>query len=100
MKKRSILFLCSMLLMFSACSDEYAELEEGLYAEFITNKGTFIAELYYEATPMTVASFVSLAEGTSTMVDSTFQGKNFYDGITFHRVIEDFMIQAGDPTGT
>ncbi len=71
-----------------------------MYAEFQTNRGTFIAELYYEATPMTVASFVSLAEGTSTMAEEQFRDKPFYDGLVFHRVIGDFMIQGGDPQGT
>ena len=100
MKKASILLLCSILFSLTACNEEYPELEEGLYAEFVTNKGTFIAELFYKATPMTVASFVSLAEGSSEMTDSLNQGKEFYDGLVFHRVIEDFMIQGGDPTGT
>lgn len=100
MRKASILFLCSILFSLTACNDEYPELEDGVYAEFETTHGTFVAELFYEATPMTVASFVSLAEGSSEMTDSLYQGKEFYDGLKFHRVIEDFMIQGGDPTGT
>ena len=100
MKKISLLLLCTIVLAFTACNDEYPDLDNGIYAEFKTNKGTFLAELYYEATPMTVASFVSLAEGTSTMAEAEFEGKPFYNGLTFHRVIEDFMIQGGDPEGT
>ena len=100
MRTKSILFLCSMMLLFSACNGEYPELEEGMYAEFVTNKGTYVAELFYEAAPMTVASFVSLAEGTNEMVDEEYKGKKFYNGLKFHRVIPDFMIQGGDPTGT
>ena len=100
MKKIKLLLFCSILLAFTACSDEYPELEDGMYAEFKTNQGTFIAELYHEATPMTVASFVSLAEGKSTMADEEYRDKPFYDGLVFHRVIGDFMIQGGDPTGT
>ncbi|WP_424494472.1 peptidylprolyl isomerase [Salinimicrobium sp. GXAS 041] len=100
MRKASILFLCSILFSLTACNEEYPELENGMYAEFQTTHGTFVAELFYEATPMTVASFVSLAEGTSEMTDSLNQGKEFYDGLKFHRVIKDFMIQGGDPTGT
>lgn len=101
MKKVSLLFLCAIILGLTGCKDEYPDLEDGLYAEFNTNKGTFVAELYYKATPMTVANFVSLAEGKShSMVDSAYVGKKFYDGLTFHRVIKDFMIQGGDPTGT
>ncbi|MDT0642875.1 peptidylprolyl isomerase [Zunongwangia sp. F363] len=100
MKKTSILFLFAIALSFIACNEEYPDLEDGLYAEFKTSRGPIVAELYYEQTPLTVASFVSLAEGTNPMVDSTYQGKPFYDGITFHRVIDGFMIQGGDPTGT
>lgn len=100
MKKMSLLLLCSILFAFTACNEEYPDLEDGMYAEFKTNQGTFLAELYYEATPMTVASFVSLAEGTSTMADEEYREKPFYDGLVFHRVIGDFMIQGGDPQGT
>ncbi|HET8854315.1 MAG TPA: peptidylprolyl isomerase, partial [Salinimicrobium sp.] len=100
MKKTSILFLCSILFSLTACNDEYPELEEGLYAEFKTNKGTFIAKLYQEATPLTAANFVALAEGKNPVADSLSTEKGFYDGLIFHRVIEDFMIQGGDPTGT
>lgn len=101
MKKVSILFICTIMLGMVGCKEDYPDLEDGMYAEFNTNYGTFIAELYYQATPVTVANFVSLAEGKPhSMVDSAYQGKKFYDGLTFHRVIEDFMIQGGDPTGT
>ncbi|MFD2516843.1 peptidylprolyl isomerase [Salinimicrobium flavum] len=100
MKKISFLVLCSLVLAFTSCNEEYPDLKDGMYAEFKTNHGTFVAELYYEATPMTVASFVSLAEGKSTMAGEEYKDKKFYDGLTFHRVIEDFMIQGGDPSGT
>lgn len=102
MKKLSILFLCAILFSLSSCTEDYPELEDGIYAEIITNQGPIVAKLYYQATPMTVASFVSLAEGKSTLADSTYRkdNKGFYDGLIFHRVIKDFMIQGGDPTGT
>ena len=99
MRKLSILFLFSVALSLTACN-EYPDLEDGLYAEFVTNKGTFVTELYFEQTPITVASFVSLAEGNSSRVSDEYKGKPFYNGLVFHRVIEDFMIQGGDPTGT
>lgn len=99
MRKLSVLFLFSLVLSLTSCN-EYPDLEDGLYAEFVTSKGTFISELYFEQTPITVASFVSLAEGSSTRVSEEFKGKPFYNGLIFHRVIEDFMIQGGDPTGT
>lgn len=98
MKKLPILLLL-MTLTFGACQEKYPDLTEGVYAEFTTNKGTFVAKLYNEATPLTVSNFVSLAEGTNKMVDSVYKGKRFYDGLVFHRVITDFMIQGGDPKG-
>ena len=99
MRKLSVLFLFSLVLSLTSCN-EYPDLEDGMYAEFVTNKGTFVTELYFQQTPITVASFVSLAEGTSTRVSEEYKGKPFYNGLIFHRVIEDFMIQGGDPTGT
>ncbi len=101
MKKVNLLIVLSIILGFTSCKEDYPDLEDGLYAEFNTNKGTFLAELYYDKTPLTVANFVSLAEGEShSMVDSTYKDKKFYDGLKFHRVIKDFMIQGGDPQGT
>jgi peptidylprolyl isomerase len=98
MKRISLLLL--LALTVASCQNKYPDLENGLYAEIITNKGTFVAKLYNEATPLTVANFVSLAEGTNQMVDDKYKGKKFFDSIIFHRVIKDFMIQGGDPTGT
>ena len=100
MKKISFLLLCSILLTLVSCEEEYPDLDNGIYAEIKTNKGNFLAELYYKATPMTVASFVSLAEGNSEMVDEQYKDKKFYNNLVFHRVIKDFMIQGGDPAGT
>ncbi|MEH6407978.1 MAG: peptidylprolyl isomerase [Leeuwenhoekiella sp.] len=99
MKKLSLVLL-TVLLALVACDDKYPDLEDGMYAEIVTDKGTMLAQLYFDKTPATVASFVSLAEGTSKDVDSAFKGKPFYDGLTFHRIIKDFMIQGGDPDGT
>ena len=100
MRTSKFLLLFAVVFTMFACNDEYPDLEDGMYAEFKTNYGTFVAELYYEATPITVSSFVSLAEGTNKMVDSTHKGKNYYNGLTFHRIIDGFVIQGGDPTGT
>ena len=73
---------------------------DGLFAEIETTKGKIILELEYQKTPITVANFVSLAEGTNTFVtDPKLKGKPFYDLLKFHRVIKDFMIQGGDPLG-
>ena len=84
----------------ASCQGKYPKLEDGMYAEIVTNKGTMVAELYFEQTPTTVANFVSLAEGTNTKVDTAHTNKKFYNGTTFHRVMDKFMIQGGDPTGT
>ncbi|MGB7843538.1 MAG: peptidylprolyl isomerase [Salinimicrobium sp.] len=100
MKKISFLLLCSVFLSLVSCNEEYPDLQDGMYAEFKTNKGTFLAKLYYEATPMTVASFVSLAEGKSELADEQYKDKKFYNNLIFHRVMKDFMIQGGDPAGT
>ena len=69
--------------------------KEGLFAVMETTKGDIVLELYYKDTPLTVTNFVGLAEGT---LDAA-QGKPFYDGLKFHRVIANFMIQGGDPLG-
>ncbi len=74
-------------------------LEEGIYAKFITDKGIMLLKLEHEKTPMTVANFVGLAEGNFTAFDSIKITKPFYNGLKFHRVIKDFMIQGGDPAG-
>ena len=100
MKKVSFLFVCALIIGLTGCKEDYPDLEDGIYAEFNTSKGTFLAELHYEQTPITVANFVSLAEGKSNMVGDSIKGKKFYDGLIFHRVIKDFMIQTGDPLGT
>lgn len=98
--KNSLRFLLIIFVTLSSCKSQYPDLEDGIYAEFITTKGIMVARLDYDRTPITVANFVSLAEGTSTMVDSLYQGKKFFNGVTFHRVMDNFMIQGGDPTGT
>ncbi len=74
------------------------KLEKGMYAQIKTNKGDIMIKLEFEKTPMTVANFVGLAEG-DFKVDTNVYDAPFYNGLKFHRVIKDFMIQGGDPLG-
>lgn len=78
------------------------DLKPGLYARIETSEGTFTCRLFPEQAPKTVANFVGLASGTRDYAGSG--GKmtkgNFYDGLVFHRVIPNFMIQGGCPEGT
>jgi len=75
----------------------------GTYAVFETSKGTIVCHLFEKEAPKTVANFVGLAEGTKEFKDPRTGQKvkrAFYDGLIFHRVIPDFMIQGGCPLGT
>ena len=101
MKKIIIGVLLGCLLLSSvACKSRSKGMDalkgkEGVFAVLETEKGQVILNLFYKETPMTVTNFVGLAEGT---LDAA-KGKPFYDGLKFHRVIADFMIQGGDPRG-
>ena len=100
MKKVKLWALLLPLLLVACKSAKYPNLKDGLYADIQTNYGDMLAELYYKATPGTVANFVSLAEGTNTYVADSLKGKRYYDGTKSHRVIKNFMLQAGDRTAT
>ncbi|UZO80450.1 peptidylprolyl isomerase [Aquimarina sp. ERC-38] len=74
-------------------------MQDGLYAKINTEKGDILLNLEFEKTPGTVGNFVALAEGN--MENKAIpQGRPYYNGLKFHRVIPDFMIQGGDPQGT
>lgn len=91
------LFLALLLSPFSLLrAAEATPLPDGLYAEIGTSRGTVTCELFFQKTPLTVASFVGLAEGKLGPAPR----KPFFDGLTFHRVVADFVVQGGDPTGT
>ncbi|MBU3012035.1 peptidylprolyl isomerase [Polaribacter vadi] len=98
--KKSIYILVCFFLIIGCQSPKYKDLQDGLYAEIQTNKGDILLELYPETAPMTVANLVSLVEGTNNKVADSLEGKKFYDGIRFHRVVDNFVIQGGDPTET
>ncbi len=99
--KKSLYILTLATLAFLGCkTSKYADLGDGIFADIQTSKGDIIVKLEYQKTPVTVANFVSLAEGNNPFVSEEYKDKKFYDGIVFHRVIKDFMIQGGDPTGT
>ncbi|KAF2516552.1 peptidylprolyl isomerase [Flavobacterium foetidum] len=74
-------------------------MENGIYAKFNTSKGSILVKLTHDLTPGTVGNFVALAEGNMENKVKP-QGQKFYDGLNFHRVIADFMIQGGCPKGT
>jgi peptidyl-prolyl cis-trans isomerase A (cyclophilin A) len=75
----------------------------GTYAILETSQGSIVCRLFEKEAPQTVANFIGLAEGTKEFTDPRTRAKTkkpFYDGLTFHRVIPDFMIQGGCPLGT
>ena len=98
-KKTLTAIVVLLVLVNISCQENHPDLEDGLYAEIVTTKGTMVAKLFYDKVPVTVANFVALAEGNHPMVEEKYKDKPFYDGLTFHRVMDNFMIQGGDPLG-
>lgn len=105
MKRRTSLIL-SLLFSLVAVTGAYAQTTTlpkgsvpGIYAIIQTDKGDIIIKLEQDKTPMTVANFVGLSEGNFTVFDTIKFTKPYFDGLKFHRVIKDFMIQGGDPAG-
>jgi cyclophilin family peptidyl-prolyl cis-trans isomerase len=102
LKKLSIILLMAFtVLSIGGCekvndSMKTIEGKDGIFAIIKTSKGDIVLNLFYKKTPLTVTNFVGLAEGDLDVTD----GEPFYDGLMFHRVIKDFMIQGGDPEGT
>jgi peptidyl-prolyl cis-trans isomerase A (cyclophilin A) len=99
-KSSFFFFVLVAALSFQSCNlSKKLVKEEGLYANIKTNKGDILLYLEFEKTPLAVANFVGLAEGVIPN-DAKKEGEPYYNGIVFHRVIKDFMIQTGDPSGT
>jgi len=99
MKITTKIFLVLFAVVFTACNDKYKDLKDGLYADIETEKGNILLELHAKDVPGTVANFVALAEGNHPRVTDSLKGKKYYDGLGFHRVIKNFMIQGGDILG-
>jgi peptidyl-prolyl cis-trans isomerase A (cyclophilin A) len=100
MKRLSLLL---MLLLASISLAQEKPLKSGTYAHFETSLGTFTAQLESKLAPKTVENFIGLAQGTKEWKDpktgQMIKGKPFYDGLIFHRVVNETLIQSGDPTG-
>ena len=99
----NLIALLSAMFVFFSCNSQkkaYKDLGDGLFADIETTKGHIVVKLNYKEVPTTVANFVTLAEGKNNFVKVEYKGKTFYNGTIFHRVIDGFMIQGGDPTGT
>jgi peptidyl-prolyl cis-trans isomerase A (cyclophilin A) len=89
-------------LVAAPLSAQKAKLKPGTYAVFTTTEGTFTVRLFDKEVPKTVENFVGLAEGTKEWTHPRTGQKSkkpYYDGLIFHRVIDGFMIQGGDPLG-
>ena len=101
--KKLLLLFCALTLTVAPAQTKKAKpkqvVEEGIFAEIFTNKGNIKLQLEFQKTPITVANFITLAEGTNTFVTNDRKGKPFYNGLKFHRVIANFMIQGGCPLG-
>jgi peptidylprolyl isomerase len=99
--KKSIIICFIFILLLVSCFDSFLIKEEGIYAIFYTNIGSFICKLYYKKTPITVGNFVGLAEGSKEFTDPKTNEKSkrpFYNGLIFNGVVKDKIIQGGCPS--
>lgn len=106
MKKIFATTLLSLAMVLAGVAQKSAtvngkevKLEDGIYAHLATDKGDILFKFELEKAPITCASFIALAEGNMPAVSEAYKGKPYFDGLTFHRVIPNFMIQGGDPSG-
>ena len=105
MKRFIVVFIIILIALCNSTKGELmaaeTKLDDGLYAKFITSKGDITVQLEFEKTPITVTNFVALTEGTKDFNDSKGRTDgHYYDGLKFHRVIDNFMIQGGCPLGS
>lgn len=108
MKKTLFCFMITVLISICMLNlktvfGEEKKLDKGRYATFKTSMGDFVCKLYEDEAPLTVENFVGLATGTKEHFDpktKKMEKKKFYDGLIFHRVIPNFMIQGGCPLGS
>jgi cyclophilin family peptidyl-prolyl cis-trans isomerase len=102
--KKLVVLLCALTATISLAQTKNAKPKpvvlEGIFAEIYTNKGKIALQLEFQKTPITVANFITLAEGKNEYVTNDRKGKPYYNGLKFHRVIANFMIQGGCPLGT
>ena len=94
--------LCVMIAGLIGAAPRLQAQEDGIFADFITSKGSFTCRLYYTIAPKAVANFIGLATGTRSWIDEPtgmVRAHSFHNGLTFHRVIKGFMIQGGSPNG-
>ena len=102
--KKLVVLLCALTATISLAQTKNAKPKpvvlEGIFAEIYTNKGKIALQLEFQKTPITVANFITLAEGKNDYVTNDRKGKPYYNGLKFHRVIANFMIQGGCPLGT
>lgn len=102
--KKLVVLLCALTATVSLAQTKNAKPKpvvlEGIFAEIYTNKGKIALQLEFQKTPITVANFITLAEGKNEYVTNDRKGKPYYNGLKFHRVIANFMIQGGCPLGT
>jgi peptidyl-prolyl cis-trans isomerase A (cyclophilin A) len=108
MSSKVLAALCGALVLTvgaaaaqTAQPEKKSQLTPGIYAHFVTSEGNFTVKFLEKEAPKTVANFVGLAEGTiDPATGKPGKSKPFYNGLTFHRIIDGFMIQGGDPRGT
>lgn len=101
--RRALLSLMTAFAVTGGIATASFAAESGTYAKFSTTEGDFTVKLFDKQVPKTVANFVGLAEGTKEWKDprtGKMVKKPFYNGLKFHRIIDGFMIQGGDPLGT